>query len=156
MTELRPASMSPAPRLEVWLWPVLVPSVTGRKRRRKLRLTHDSGLLDWQAGRFTERWAVCQASILQSLGGLQGTSLVSCHHLGIVGLPLLLWPWRGLREIPLPGMDWLLVPGSEAAPKDSMKWHQCVDKRARGGKFKKGWFSSLQSSVFLLLAQSGN
>lgn len=59
-------------------------------------------------------------------------------------LPLPLCPWRGLREVPLTGVDWLLVPGSGAAPKGSTKWHQCVDKWARFGKFKKGWFSSLQ------------
>lgn len=76
-----------------------------------------------------------QAYILQSLRGLQGTSLVSCHCPCGHG---------GLREVPLTGVDWLLVPGSGAAPKGSTKWHQFVDKWARFGKFKKGWFSSLQ------------
>lgn len=26
--------------------------------------------------------------------------------------PLALWPWRGLREVPPPGLDWLLILGS--------------------------------------------
>lgn len=41
-----------------------------------------------------------------------GTSLVSCHCLGIAGLPLPLQPWRAIREVPLPGLDSLLLPGS--------------------------------------------
>lgn len=41
-----------------------------------------------------------------------GTSLLSCHCLGIASLPLPLQPRRGTREVPLPDLDSLLVPES--------------------------------------------
>lgn len=70
--------------------------------------------------------------------GLWGTSLLSCHSLGIAGPPLPLWHGRGLKEVAHQAWTgcWSLVWG--AALEGSMKWHWCVDRGARFGMFKKG------------------
>lgn len=162
VAKLGPGSVSPAPRLVVFLLCCVALAsvdVTGHRADADtvtVRTASLGSLPPWPPG------LLCRQVYRETLGpplsrvvlGVRPVSFRGSEHpscpatvLALQVCPLPLWPWSGLREVPHHAWTgrWSSVLG--AALKGSMKWHQCVGKGSGFGKFKKGWFQNLQSSV---------
>ena len=160
MAKLGPGSVSPAPRLVVFLLcrvALASVGVTGHREEKEeadadtvtVRTASLGSLPPWPPG------LLCRQVYRETLGpplsrvvlGVRPVSFRASERplcpatvLALQVCPLPLWPWSGLRELPHQAWTGCWSSVLRAALEGSMKRHQCVGKGSGLGNSRKGGF----------------